>query len=108
MTSIPTAIIPTAILDHCQQHGFTEPFLNEGKWYAFPSNGVIPVQLTWKTSLEAALRQAIRFHPEEPFRLALEAGHAIDFQALRQAFDEVQNQPYQIVSDHTQPNPPSY
>lgn len=36
---------PADILQYCQQQGFTDPFLQDDQWYAFPPHGVLPVQL---------------------------------------------------------------
>ncbi|MEL6383845.1 MAG: hypothetical protein AAFQ89_15595 [Cyanobacteria bacterium J06626_18] len=33
------------VADYCQKHGYIDPFIQEGYWWAFPRYGVIPVQL---------------------------------------------------------------
>lgn len=29
----------------CEQHGYSDPFCRDGVWWAFPPNGVMPVQI---------------------------------------------------------------
>ena len=46
-SSIPAEpSIPAEVETFCQQHGFSEPFLHENRWWAFPRGQAMPILLT--------------------------------------------------------------
>lgn len=36
---------PTQVNAWCEENGYTEPFYQEGRWWGFPPNGVMPVEI---------------------------------------------------------------
>ncbi|MEM9274549.1 MAG: hypothetical protein AAGA80_16535 [Cyanobacteria bacterium P01_F01_bin.143] len=42
----------------CQENGYTDPFLRDGEWWAFPPNGVMPVKV--KTVMEKDCQRTIK------------------------------------------------
>lgn len=36
---------PEVVDSYCRTHGFTDPFRQDGHWYAFPPHGALPIQL---------------------------------------------------------------
>lgn len=40
--------------DWCLENGYTDPFFQEGRWWAFPINGVIPVPIAYYGSSRRA------------------------------------------------------
>ena len=37
--------IPAKVLQYCRRYGFTDPFRQDGHWWAFPPLGAMPIQL---------------------------------------------------------------
>jgi hypothetical protein len=37
--------VPPLVEAYCACHGYCEPFLHEGRWWAYPAKGVMPVPL---------------------------------------------------------------
>lgn len=35
----------TRIHQWCEEHGYTDPFFQEGRWWGFPPSGVMPIRL---------------------------------------------------------------
>ncbi len=44
--------IPAKVIKYCCRHGFTDPFRQDGHWWAFPPHGVMPIQLPIQTRSE--------------------------------------------------------
>ncbi|MEM6255079.1 MAG: hypothetical protein AAF821_19355 [Cyanobacteria bacterium P01_D01_bin.156] len=44
--------------DWCEQNGYSDPFRLNGEWWAFPPNGVMPVQI--KTVISEDCRYLVR------------------------------------------------
>jgi len=45
----------------CETHRYTDPFLKDGEWWAFPPGGVMPVQV--KTVMGEASQRTVRIGP---------------------------------------------
>ncbi|MEM8614476.1 MAG: hypothetical protein AAGF93_20870 [Cyanobacteria bacterium P01_H01_bin.105] len=45
----------------CDQHGYSDPFCRDGVWWAFPPNGVMPVQI--KTVMGYKSQRLVKIGP---------------------------------------------
>ncbi|MEL6383821.1 MAG: hypothetical protein AAFQ89_15470 [Cyanobacteria bacterium J06626_18] len=81
-SSIPAEpSIPAAVETFCQQHGFSEPFLHESHWWAFPRGQVMPIPLTTSNN-----------GPTQRQLLHLQAELVVTHVALEQAQHTIQQQ----------------
>ncbi|MEL6354962.1 MAG: hypothetical protein AAFR58_24935 [Cyanobacteria bacterium J06627_28] len=45
----------------CEAHGYSDPFLQDGEWWAFPPGGVMPVRV--KTVMGTESQRTVRIGP---------------------------------------------
>ena len=45
----------------CEEQGYSDPFCLNGEWWAFPPNGVIPVQI--KTVMGEGCQRSVQIGP---------------------------------------------